>query len=586
MHPPIQPRGHTALIFASGRGRSEIVVRLLEAGASPAITTVTGDTAVSMGEGRISDEAFESLKEATRGWVASNGGRHDADDFRNSEDAKLAQQEVRWNRTSRECVCEELVPLLFFLAENSSPASPASAPSQHIRHCKHCQARLREQLPYRRNEERERRMEEKGREIEQRLERAMEVGGDALADALLKEADALSAAEGMEEEPLEIGIEGLVLGAEEEEERAYLPMEFAMTALLEKRGGDAVLRLLEACGSERMGRRLAAQVANGDATQDKMKYLTGTSFVGAVVATLVRTTRMSPHALEEVSMESLFSSSDAHLAMELAVTKATAGGKGLSAEDYEQCEEMWKKIIGSQICTAKGSLGRYPKFAMEMSKRAAVRRVQCRTVPSKNLLEGHVVDSVVSPSSGDGHADAAPEDDALGDEGVDDSWVTTDEGVEVHGTWAATSPSYAATHGLGGRAFSNWEDQPVKSGDTNNKHGQTKRRWGVRRGATIARMRWTGGPGGHKAKPRVVQALTMMGWPIEISHPHASEMVTSILEHTWNRGFLLEMRDAIHAMVSVSAIVNPKTLEPSTRWRGLPLRYSTVPLIAPKSFSV
>lgn len=191
-----------------------------------------------------------------------------------------------------------------------------------------------------------------------------------------------------------------------------------------------------------------------------------------------------------------------------------------------------------------------------------MRRVQCRTVPSKNLLEGHGVDSVVSPSSGDGHSDAGtPVDDELatGDEGVDDSWVTTDQGVEVHGTWAATSPSYAATHGLGGRAFSNWEDksQSPKNGDTNNKHGQTKRRWGVRRGAAIARMRWAGGPGGHKAKPRVVQALTMMGWPIEISHPHASEMVTSILEHTWNRGFLLEMRDAIHAMVQLVPALLP-----------------------------
>jgi hypothetical protein len=94
LHPLFQSRGHTALIFASGRGRSDIVLRLLEAGASPAITTVTGDTAVSMGEGRVSEEALESLKEATRGWVASNGGHHDADDFRNSEDAKLAQQEV------------------------------------------------------------------------------------------------------------------------------------------------------------------------------------------------------------------------------------------------------------------------------------------------------------------------------------------------------------------------------------------------------------------------------------------------------------------------------------------------------------
>lgn len=271
------------------------MLRLLEAGASPAVTTVTGDTAVSMGEGRISDEALEVLKEATNRWVKSNGGE-EGEDFRNSEDAQLAQQEVGF-------IDRGDFFLFFFM-----PSSPkiSTGASQHIRHCKHCQARLREQLPYRRNEERERLIEERSREIEQRVDQALEAGGDVLADALLNEAEILSAVEGRDVEPSNLGIEGLVLGAEEEEERVYLPLELAMRTLVERKGGDAVLRLLEACGNERMGRRLAAHSSDGVTTQDKMKYLTGTSFVGAIVAALVRTTRMNPEAVEEVGRHTPF----------------------------------------------------------------------------------------------------------------------------------------------------------------------------------------------------------------------------------------------------------------------------------------
>mmetsp|Transcript_126859 Transcript_126859/g.224832 ORF Transcript_126859/g.224832 Transcript_126859/m.224832 type:complete len:678 (+) Transcript_126859:35-2068(+) len=58
-------RGHTALVYASGRGRSEMVLNLLEAGARARVRVVSGDTALSMGATHGLDEAaLKSLREA------------------------------------------------------------------------------------------------------------------------------------------------------------------------------------------------------------------------------------------------------------------------------------------------------------------------------------------------------------------------------------------------------------------------------------------------------------------------------------------------------------------------------------------
>ncbi len=57
-------RGHTALIFAAGRGRDATIVTLLHAGASARVRTVTGDTALDMARGRASPEVVALLEHA------------------------------------------------------------------------------------------------------------------------------------------------------------------------------------------------------------------------------------------------------------------------------------------------------------------------------------------------------------------------------------------------------------------------------------------------------------------------------------------------------------------------------------------
>lgn len=73
--------------------------------ANPAVTTVTGDTALSMGDRRVSEEAMDALRGAMGEWASSRGAQV-ALDFREIEDAQVAQDE-------------------------------------HCRHCKHCQVLLR-----------------------------------------------------------------------------------------------------------------------------------------------------------------------------------------------------------------------------------------------------------------------------------------------------------------------------------------------------------------------------------------------------------------------------------------------------------
>eukprot|EP00282_Hemiselmis_andersenii_P008453 CAMPEP_0114122962 /NCGR_PEP_ID=MMETSP0043_2-20121206/7972_1 /TAXON_ID=464988 /ORGANISM="Hemiselmis andersenii, Strain CCMP644" /LENGTH=216 /DNA_ID=CAMNT_0001215707 /DNA_START=58 /DNA_END=704 /DNA_ORIENTATION=- len=95
-------RGHTALIFASGRGRSDTVIFLLQNGANPLIITVTGDTAESMAVGKVNDEALGALRDARASWGRDHGGEEASHlDFRKSADALKAQEEHC--RTCRLC---------------------------------------------------------------------------------------------------------------------------------------------------------------------------------------------------------------------------------------------------------------------------------------------------------------------------------------------------------------------------------------------------------------------------------------------------------------------------------------------------
>lgn len=249
-----------------------------------------------------------------------------------------------------------------------------------------------------------------------------------LADALLCEAQSLASAGWRWGEGSERKWEGLHLGAEEEEAQTYMPLQMGMAGLVGKGGGEVVLRLLEACGSERMGRRLAARGGGGDTRKPQDKDEGGeaskfkgkgasaepggrgvgadgsssSSFVGGVVAALVRTIRGFPEALDMVSsaiagpfhrafcarvssvhammscgvweamtrgdgclggraagvnaghvggalitclqvpMRRVFEAADAHIAMEMALTKASSGD-GLTKEDEEECEAAWRR---------------------------------------------------------------------------------------------------------------------------------------------------------------------------------------------------------------------------------------------------
>jgi hypothetical protein len=80
-------RGHTALIFAAGRGRNTAVSYLLSRGADPRIITVTGHTAAQMGQGRL-DESTQTLLEAAQESCSAEWR-----DFRKDPDALDAQAE-------------------------------------------------------------------------------------------------------------------------------------------------------------------------------------------------------------------------------------------------------------------------------------------------------------------------------------------------------------------------------------------------------------------------------------------------------------------------------------------------------------
>jgi len=80
-------RGHTALIFAAGRGRDATILTLLHAGASAKVRTVTGDTALDMARGRASPEVVALLEHAE----AAEGGTWRS--FVDDADALAAQAE-------------------------------------------------------------------------------------------------------------------------------------------------------------------------------------------------------------------------------------------------------------------------------------------------------------------------------------------------------------------------------------------------------------------------------------------------------------------------------------------------------------
>ena len=80
-------RGHTALIYACGRGRAETVATLLAAGANIKVRAVTGDDAITMAEGRVDDETLQRLQ---RAYTNATGPLID---FTASPEAQAAQVE-------------------------------------------------------------------------------------------------------------------------------------------------------------------------------------------------------------------------------------------------------------------------------------------------------------------------------------------------------------------------------------------------------------------------------------------------------------------------------------------------------------
>lgn len=96
-------RGHTALIFAAGRGRDATITTLLHAGASARIRTVKGDTALEMARGRASPEVVALLEHAE---TAEGPWRSFVDDL----DAQAAQAEHA--RTCPNCRTELGEPVL------------------------------------------------------------------------------------------------------------------------------------------------------------------------------------------------------------------------------------------------------------------------------------------------------------------------------------------------------------------------------------------------------------------------------------------------------------------------------------------
>lgn len=59
-------RGHTPLIFACSRGREDSVLFLVEENADLLVRTVSGDSALSMAEGRVGEGVLEKLRDEER----------------------------------------------------------------------------------------------------------------------------------------------------------------------------------------------------------------------------------------------------------------------------------------------------------------------------------------------------------------------------------------------------------------------------------------------------------------------------------------------------------------------------------------
>lgn len=116
-------RGHTALIYACGRGRDQTAQRLIQLGALTRVRTVGGVTAVSIAEGRVSAQTLQLLQQQEQ---TEEGEWRD---FRGDADAIAAQREHdsrSWEKSTPvvavETICSpEAVELL---AANIRAAGP------------------------------------------------------------------------------------------------------------------------------------------------------------------------------------------------------------------------------------------------------------------------------------------------------------------------------------------------------------------------------------------------------------------------------------------------------------------------------
>eukprot|EP00966_Prymnesium_polylepis_P118909 2748452-Prymnesium_polylepis.1 len=296
-------RGHTPLIYASGRCRNEVVEFLLDHGADAATWTVNGDCAVSMGRNKgLRPDVFARLEANQR---ASTSPR----DFRGDERAILAQQE-------------------------------------HARTCSCCQRRLQAQygIPPP--------LEAAAAELAAELGAAASESSEALSAALLQAASSeaplrraiefsLSMNAGAEEatakeeggEVAEEGAEAAEAAADEndeveEAEEAVFAEEVIGVAV----SADALLR---AARDEALGRCLG-KGARGRARRPVRMV------AGAVFAAIQAPGVVDALAASGAELSALVEAADAHIAAEIVRLWPAA------QRDDAVCQQVWRRMVSDK----------------------------------------------------------------------------------------------------------------------------------------------------------------------------------------------------------------------------------------------
>ena len=347
-------RGHTALIFAAGRGRDTAVRFLLAHGAKARVMTVTGHSAAQMGKGRLSPDTQAQLELAE------------------------ATEATEWH-------------------DFRSDARALDAQAEHVHHCPSCRAKAAAaaggaitmpcaqrtpagQVVLASREETEL------FEVKQTLmgvlddvEATVRLGDDLLA-ALTVSAAA------QEEQALAMATDALVTVAavakprKSKKGKSYRAEGLVASSGIILRLGirrfiteqDGLLLLLRACREEALGRALSRRDMRDRrpirtvlaALLTELRHLAGGS-AHTLQPLLGLHPEGQPHTLmTSLSAAKIVEATDPHLAMEVLHLRRANAHSAAEEDDEEHrvVQELWRSVVGSGIIRAEG--GYTPEVAL------------------------------------------------------------------------------------------------------------------------------------------------------------------------------------------------------------------------------